>query len=187
MPTAFTLEGAPATFSTALSVTPAVHIGAIPIFRPPLDVIEVEHEAEVISLRSPQYGIPLAQRVAWMRELLAHGTPYYVGMFTGMPTRAGTGGVEASGASYARVAHSDWRDVIVGGFVARRANSGQIRFAALSGDLSVIGWGIWDTITGGTLRAFGLLRNSDGQSRIFHLASGDTPGFTDGALQVGLQ
>lgn len=162
--------------------------GARIITRPLLDIAPGEDsDAVVVSLRPPQYGIPLATRVAWMREVLPNGTPRYIGLFTSMPSRAGVGGTEASGSGYARVMHQSWRDVIVGGFAARRANSGAIRFAALTDDLDVIGWGAWDASSGGTLRAFGLLRNSDSVARVFHLAAGDTPGWNDGELQVVVQ
>lgn len=182
MPTAFTVEGAPTTIYG--EYTPSVFVGSTPMRRQLLDTVEVEDTAQVVSLRSPQYGIPLQQRLTWLRALVPNGSPSYVGLFTAMPTRAGTGGSEAA---ISRVAHSTWRDVVVGGFVARRANSGEVRFDALAADLSVIGWGIWNASSAGGLLAFGLLRNSDGQSRIFNLASGDSPVFTDSSLQWGLQ
>lgn len=154
------------------------------ISRPALDVVVASDSVEVVSLRAPQYGIPLAQRLAWLRALLPNGTAAYVGLYTAMPSRAGVGGVQAG---LTRVAHSDWRDVVVGGFVARRANSGEVRFATLAADLTVVGWGVWNALTNGDLLAFGILRNSDGQSRTFNLGAGDDPVFTDGSLQVGLQ
>lgn len=142
---------------------------------------------QIVSLRSPQYGIPLAVRLEWMRVLIPNGTPSYVGLYSVMPGRDGIGGEEASGNGYARVSHSNWRDVVVAGFVARRANTGEIRATALTGDLTVVGWGIWNAATDGDLLGFGLLRNVDGTSRIFELGATDEWGWTDGALQVGVQ
>jgi hypothetical protein len=153
---------------------------------PAFDIAPGTNTTTIISLRAPQYGIPLSARQAFLAQQLPNGTPSYVGLFTSMPTRAGVGGTEASGSGYARVAHSSWRSSVFGGFVARRHNNGEIRFGALTGDLTVVGWGAWDAAADGNLLAFGLLRDDDGNARVWELAELDTPGWPDGLLIVGI-
>lgn len=141
----------------------------------------------IVSLRAPQYGVPLYLRRTSLVDAVPGGSPSYVGLFASMPNRAGEGGTECAGSGYARVSHSTWRNVTVADFVARRANSGLITFAALTGDLVATGWGIWDAASGGNLRAFGLLRNSDGAAQTWEFGATDTPRFLDGELQWGIQ
>lgn len=183
MPTAFTVEGAPL-FDEVL--TPSVFPNGVPIQRPYLDTAITTTTVEVISLRPPQYGIPLSQRTLLLRQLLPNnGANRHVGLFRTLPSRAGVGGSECSGSGYARITHNTWRDVIVGGFVARRANSGEILFTELTGDLISVGWGIWDDDD--VLRCFGPHRNEDGSIRIWEMGNTDQPRFGDGSLQVGIQ
>jgi hypothetical protein len=66
-------------------------------------------------------------------------------------------------------------------------NNGEVTFAALTGDLQAVGWGVWDAATDGTLRAFGLLRNVDGLARVFNFAALDEPRFLSGELAIGVQ
>lgn len=141
----------------------------------------------VVPLRTPQYGIPLAARQTFLTAQLPNGGPTYAALFSTMPDRAGVGGVEAAGSGYARVAHTAWVNSTLEGFVARRANVGAVTFATLTGDLTVVGWGIYDAPTAGNLLAFGLLRNVDGKAHVFSLASGDEPAFQDGQLILGIQ
>lgn len=183
MPTAFTVEGVAAPNE---QIGPVVFPGPTIMVRQTLDIGVSSSVVEIVSLRTPQYGIPLAQRVAFMHQLLpSGGDARHVGLFSSMPTRAGVGGTECSGSGYARVTHNLWRDVIVGGFVARRANSGEILFAALTGDLVAVGWGVWNDDD--ELQTFGLLRNEDGSARIWEMGVGDQPRFGDGTLQAGIQ
>lgn len=158
------------------------------VSRPALDVLPASAtDAAVVSLRPPQYGLPLAQRVAFLRALVPNNGETYVGFFSSMPTRAGVGGVECVGSGYVRTLHQAWRDIIVGGFVARRANVGEVRGPTLTGDLTISGWGIWSASSGGSLLAFGLSRNSDGTARVFQLGADDVPRFVDAELQFGIQ
>jgi len=142
---------------------------------------------QILSLRPPQFGIPLAAREAFLVQQLPNGIPSFIALYSTMPDRAGVGGVEAVGSGYARVSHSNWRGLVVGGFIARRTNVGDVVFAALTGDLTVVGWGAYDAAVDGELLAFGLLRNADGKARTFDLATGDDPTFLNGELQVGIQ
>lgn len=153
---------------------------------PAFDLLPGSNTTTIVSLRTPQYGIPLAARQAFLAQQLPNGVASYVGLFTSMPTRAGVGGTEASGSGYARVSHASWRSSVHAGFVARRHNNGEVRFAALTDDLTVVGWGAWNAASGGTLLAFGLLRNEDGDARVWELAALDTPGWPDGELVVGI-
>jgi hypothetical protein len=162
--------------------------GGRSVSRPLLDSVTVEAEAAtVVSLRPPQYGLPLAQRLAFLRQLVPNNGSTYVGLFAVMPARTGVGGTECSGSSYARVLHQAWRDVVVAEFIARRANVGEIRLPQLTGDLEAAGWGIWSASTGGTLLAFGLTRQANGQATVFEFATDDTPRFISGELQFGIQ
>ena len=163
---------------------PAVFRSSIAVSRPSLDTLAV---VEVVALRPAQYGIPLAQRRTFLQTLLPNGSPSYVGLFTTAPDRAGLGGVEVSGGTYARTAHSVWRHATIGGFVARRSNGGEVRLPTVTQVIVAQGWGAWDAATGGNLVAFGLLRAVDLQARIFTFAVGDTPVFGDGLLRTGIQ
>lgn len=87
---------------------------------------------------------------------LPQGTDVYIGLFTTMPDADGSNGVEASGSSYARVAHQDWissvRESDDTSHTERR-NNGDIEFPTLTGNLDgVVGWGAWDASSGGNLR-----------------------------------
>lgn len=163
-----------------------VALGAYQLFYPRSeDPLTVEVPGPATVVRPPQYGIPLALRQSWLTASVPSGSPSEVGLFSSMPDRAGIGGTECSGSGYARVSHSAWRNSPISGYIARRANTGPIEFATLTGDLTAIGWGIWNG--SGTLVAFGLLRNADGLPQIFSLAAGDQPRFSDGELQWGIQ
>ena len=142
---------------------------------------------QIVALQQPQFGIPLADRLQFLTDQVPNGSDSYVALFTTLPNRAGVGGVEATGSGYARVAHNAWVNGVVADFIARRRNVGQVTFPALTDDLTVIGWGIYDAAVAGNLRAFGVLRNADSQPRVFSLASGDQPQFLSGELQFGIQ
>ena len=72
------------------------------------------------------------------------------GLFTVLPADDGTGGTEAVGSSYARVARtaSDANFSLAGDQVA---NAAEVQFPLLTGNIGeVVGWGVWDNA--GTLR-----------------------------------
>ena len=142
---------------------------------------------KVVTLRAPQFGFTLADREDFLTQQLPNGVDRFIALFTTMPDRAGLGGIEALGGGYVRVAHQSWRGIVVANFIARRANVGAVVFPTLTDDLTVVGWGAFDAVLSGNIKAFGLLRNADGKARVFDLASGDDPTFLDGELQVGIQ
>jgi len=118
--------------------------------------------------------------------LLPNGTNRYVGLFKTMANDAGSGGVEASGVGYARVAHSAWLNVASGEFTYRK-NNGAVTFAALTGQLAdVVGWGIFDALIAGNLIAAGLIKDVTGTAIVKTFISGDQPRFVDQELKVGI-
>ncbi len=119
--------------------------------------------------------------------LLPSGTNRWVLLYTTMPADDGTGGVEAAGSGYARVAHSAWVDAIVGDYTYRR-NSGAITFAALTGALSgIVGWGISDAAVAGNIVGTGLIRDAGGTAVTKNFIAGDQPRFIDQELKLGLR
>lgn len=140
-----------------------------------------------VPLRAPQYGLPLALKLQYLQDSVPTDTDSYVGFFASMPSRAGVGGIECSGSGYTRIAHSAWRSAVVSEYIARRMNTGECLWPALTGPLSFIGWGIWNELTSGSLRAFGLVRNADGSARVFNLLTTQQPRFGDGDLRWGIQ
>jgi hypothetical protein len=153
---------------------------------PPLDL--APGEVVLIQVRAPQFGIPLYAKQRVLQEQLPSGAARYVGLFSSMPDRAGVGGVEAFGSGYGRVLHSSWTNEVIGGFIARRTNEGAIEFQPLTGNLRVIGWGIWDAPTLGLIQALGLLRiEGTGNPLVFSLENTDIPRFSSHALTVGIQ
>jgi hypothetical protein len=160
--------------------------GGSVITRPLLDYNAPEVVTEIVSARPPQYGIPLAQRQVELGRLIPNGVDSYVGLFSGLPSTSGTGGTEATGSGYARVAHSRWAFDVTGSII-RRINVGVITFPDLTAQLSVRGWGIWDAASGGNLLAFGLLRTGGGAPIVHTMSATDTPRFSHGELRVGIQ
>ena len=139
-----------------------------------------------VTVSSPGLGLPVTEKRACLAAALPNGTDRYVGLFTGLPDATGVGGVEASGSNYARTIINSWSFEVLQQ-VVRRVNSSPVVFPTLDGDLTVVGWGVWDDATGGDLRAFGRVRTVGGSPITFELASGDTPRFLVGELQVGIQ
>jgi hypothetical protein len=115
-------------------------------------------------------------------KLLDHfldGTAYtaptaYVGLYTTDPTMpAGTGGVEVSGGSYARVSLSGLMGAASAG---SKANTTAIAFATATAAWgTVTGIGIFDAVTAGNLLASGPLTTSKavGSGDTFSLPIGD--------------
>lgn len=180
---AFTVVGA---IAGGNSVGPSIQQGARPIRRLLTQIVGAT-EFEIVSLRTPQFGIPLAQRRTMLQNLVANGQPSYAGFFSASPARDGTGGVEVSAPAYARVAHSLWRHQTVAQYIARRTSIGEIRFPTVTVSYTGQAWGLWDAATGGNLLAFGLLRGTNLQARTFTFQVGDTPVFGDGLLRFGIQ
>lgn len=122
-----------------------------------------------------------------LEAVLPNGTNVYIGLFTAIPTaRDGTGGTEATGSGYARLAHAAWVNVVEND-ISKRENNGAISLAALTGALSgIVAWGIWDAITVGNLLAFGPTQNAGGVDTTFNYIATDQPRFLDGELKVGI-
>lgn len=118
--------------------------------------------------------------------LLPNGTNRYVGFFTVLPDDDGTGGTEASGSGYARIAHAAWINVAAAP-ITYRVNDGAVEFAALTADLvDIVGWGIWDALAAGNLIAFGPILNVGGVEITKTFTSGNQPRFIDQELKVGI-
>lgn len=115
---------------------------------------------------------------------LANGTPRYVALFTTNPGSDGVGAVEATGSGYGRASHSAWIDAVVAG-VTYRKNDGTIEWAEVTGILAgIVGWGIYTASSGGSLLAFGPVRDVDGNEVTRNLAARDMARFLDQELQV---
>lgn len=107
--------------------------------------------------------------------------PVYIGLFTTAPADDGSGGVEVSGGSYARVsvANTDAEWPAAAGGV--KSNANVITFpTATAGWGLVTHFGIFDAAVAGNLLAFGAL----GASR--NVLSSDVFRFLTSALQVTL-
>lgn len=107
-------------------------------------------------------------------------TALYVGLFTTVPADDGTGGVEVSGGSYARVqrdpSDSNWTDLGSGG---ARENAAVITFPTATANWgTVVGFGIWDASSGGNLLLFNTVATSK------PVNTGDTASIAAGALDV---
>jgi len=103
----------------------------------------------------------------------------YVGLFTTAPAENGSGGVEVTGGSYARVSvprtTGAWKDpaTAVQGLTE---NLAEILFPTASANWgTVVAGGVWDAITGGNLLYFGnmgvskIVNNAD----VFKFVTGD--------------
>lgn len=123
-----------------------------------------------------QVGNHLLRSAAWAKP-----ANNYIGLFTTAPTGDdGTGAVEVSGGSYARVAvpvaDAQWNETESGLFL----NAADIEFPAPTGNWGqIIAFGVFDSETGGQL----LLWSNLGASKT--LSSGDPPPrFTVGSLSI---
>lgn len=150
------------------------------------EVASTELIENAVTFLAPGLCLPVTVKREILATYLPNGTPRYVGMFSSMPNSAGVGGTELSGSGYARVSHSSWTTAVVG-HVVRRMNVGEVQFAALTGNLSARGWGIWDAASGGNLVAFGYIRTAGGQPVIMSFAATDEPQFLPMELIAGIQ
>jgi len=123
-----------------------------------------------------------------LEGVLPAATTLYLGFFTVLPTaRDGTGGTEATGSGYARIGHGVWVNLLEGG-ASKRANSGAVTFAALTDDLpGIIGVGLWDAVSAGTLKYFGPTRNASGNVVTFNFLNTDQPRFLDQEFKIGIK
>jgi hypothetical protein len=112
---------------------------------------------------------------------LASRPTLYVGLFTAAPAEAGTGGTEATGTGYARVATAttDWNSATEGD-PSHTENANIIDFGTAGGTWSsgsnMTHFGIWDASTSGNLLAFAALTTAK------PVISGDPVSFAVGAL-----
>ncbi len=150
------------------------------------EVAETIEVSVPVTFRPAGLASPVTVKRDWLAELLPNGSNSYVGLFGTTPSTAGVGGSELSGGGYARVGHSAWVTSVTG-HVVRRANVGPVRFSPFTADLTASAWGVWDAITGGTLLAFGYIRNSGGSVIVQAFAATDEPQFIAGELVVGIQ
>lgn len=94
-----------------------------------------------------QVGTHLLRTATW-----AKSTTIYVALFTTLPAEDGTGGVEVTGGSYARVQHdagdANWSGPSGGS--GAFSNIGSIQFAAPTANWgTVVGFGLYDASTAG--------------------------------------
>lgn len=181
MPTAFTVEGASVAIGQIAS--PSVHVGSTRMGGVLLNTVETT-VTNVVSLRPPQYGITLAQRRLILQSLLPIGVSRWVQLFSVMPDRAGLGYAEAD---FDRVEVTNWRNVTIAGYIARRVNVGEVRFASGAGGVVAVGCGVFEESTGDNLLMAGLLRGPDLTARTFTFEAGEEPVFGDGLLRFGIQ
>lgn len=127
-----------------------------------------------------QSGLTLA-----LSAVLPNATNRYIALLTTLPSdNTPTGLVEATGSSYARVAHSSWVDATSGNDRLRK-NSGTITFPVLTGALSgVVGWAAFSASSGGTCYAYGPLVNSSDVPITKNFILGDQPRFSDQELHL---
>ena len=125
------------------------------------------------------------QVLNWLKGTTFVATPAdtYVALFTTMPVYAGTGGVEVSGGSYARVAiaAAGWSAIATGGGNGDQIdNTAAVNFPTpTAGWGTVVGFGLYDASTGGNLLYFDTLT---GGSQVVN--SGNTVSFAAAALVV---
>jgi hypothetical protein len=129
-------------------------------------------------------GLTSYARALALQAVIPNGTTLYVALFTTLPIYDGTGGVEASGSSYARKSHASWLTAQFGA-LTRTYNNGAITFTALTGALSgIVGWGIYDASSGGNLIAFGEIRDAADAAVTKNFIATDEPRFIDQSLYV---
>lgn len=106
----------------------------------------------------------------------------YVALFTVLPAEDGTGGTEVTGTGYARIQHgpsdATWAEPVGGN--GQFSNVGAIQFGSPTANWgTVVGFGLYDAITGGNLLIYDTLAAS------VIVNSGDpAPAFGSGALII---
>lgn len=111
-------------------------------------------------------------------------TPSHIGLFTTNPADDGTGGVEATGGSYARQAYAangtNWGSSTAGA-PSTISNLIAVTFPTATASWGTIqGWGYWDSLTLGNLLFFAALTTAK------LVDNGDTAEFAIGALVAQL-
>lgn len=107
--------------------------------------------------------------------LLPPGTDRFFSLLTKLPDSLGSGAIEASYTSYARIAASIWSDQN-----AIRKNVGEILFQESDDNVTIKGLGIYDAVSAGSLlAAFSVLPN-------IRLKNNYTPVIQDRALEIFL-
>lgn len=113
-------------------------------------------------------------------------TNWFIGLFTTMPNEAGATGVEVitSGTAYARVAIARTGagfDAASGTAPAFVDNTAAINYAQATASWgTVLGWGLFETVSGADLWFFASLSTSK------LVQTGDTASFAAGALKVNM-
>lgn len=80
----------------------------------------------------------------------------YVGLFTTLPGSGGSGGTEASGGGYARIAVANNSANFPAASNGVKRNANPIQWPAFTQDMpTFVGAGIWDASTGGNLLYWG--------------------------------
>lgn len=110
--------------------------------------------------------------------------PVFVGLMTSAPNDDGTGVVEPSGGSYARVSVSNdgsgWSAASAGA-PSEKANAAAITFPTASAPWgTVTHWGLFSLATGGNLLAYATLDTAK------TIDTGDTPEFGTGNFKLTL-
>jgi hypothetical protein len=121
---------------------------------------------------------------SWFARTALPRTPTHIGLFTTLPTAdAGTGGVEATGGSYARVAlaanGTNWGSSSAGGVGSPATIQNLVAVLFPTATVAwgtIVGWGYWTASTSGTLLYFGPLSSN------VEVAINDAPDFQPGAL-----
>lgn len=132
--------------------------------------------------RGDSLGPTLVRRAALLNFELPQGTVLYVGLFTRMPTRVGAGGTEVSVSGYARQPISSWNNG-EDGASARRTNAVPLTWSPFGSAATIVGWGIWPTLSGGVVRDIGFLRAVESGDPITQvITAGGQPGFAPGDI-----
>lgn len=135
----------------------------------------------LVPRRSDHLGLTLDHRRTILAEQLPSGTRLYVGLFTIMPDRTGVGGTEVSMPNYRRAEIEEWMSVDVGAQV-QRTNGITLLWPVFTEAAVLVGWGAWDAMSGGILRAFGWLRAESEDPITFPVGVGSSPGVPVGEL-----
>lgn len=118
----------------------------------------------------------------WNGGTLTRETTLYFALFTTMPTAdAGTGGTEVSGNNYSRFTFTNNSTNFPAASGRVKANGTIVSFAAPSGSWgTVLGWGLYNASTAGTLVCFGTFTTSKAYT------VGDLAEFPIGSLTLTL-
>ena len=113
-------------------------------------------------------------------------TSVYVGLLAQVPDLAGAGLVEHYWVDYNRISHSAWathQDGVTGAWYL--SNTGSVVFNPVKGSaVTVVGWGIWTSLVGGSLLAAGSALNSSYEPYSAFVAVGTQVRFLDDTLRI---